>query len=186
MNDIRSSSQDILHFFAKTSEPEAIKSREVQELMRELPKWAEFLYDKGVRHAPTPYMSKWHTPSFAKTVDGKKRLESVEDVIHSRGTARGRYTPEITYARVKSWRMLKPIIPVERFHLLNAAWWWALGFQNLAQAFLRPPPDVASEEQLKRAAERKELDRLAAIAACERLPEIAGAAAPSVRTRSVA
>ena len=45
--------------------------------------------------------------------------------------ARNRYVVEITYKRAKEWHLLKEVIEVEDFYLMNAVWLWSMGFSNL-------------------------------------------------------
>ena len=42
--------------------------------------------------------------------------------------ARNRYVVEITYKRAKEWHLLKEVIEVEDFYLMNAVWLWAVRF----------------------------------------------------------
>ena len=53
-----------------------------------------------------------------------------------------RYVVEICYTRVKDWKLLAGEIPRENFHLMNSAWWWALGHANMCRGMLVPPPGV--------------------------------------------
>ena len=64
---------------------------------------------------------------------------SAEQAIRNRAIATNRYVIEITYARVKKWQYLQPVIPEGHFHNLNHAWWWALGFCNLTYRPLKRP-----------------------------------------------
>ena len=64
---------------------------------------------------------------------------SVEQAIRNRGVATNRYVIEITYARVKAWQYLSPVVQRGHFELLNDVWWWALGFANLTCRPLKQP-----------------------------------------------
>lgn len=150
-------------YLARSSELQGVVA--MREQLKALASWAHFCYDKGIKsgsmRTATPYMSFSFTPSFAKKDErGKKKIDSAEEVISSRAIARARYVPEIHYARVKNWKLLAPTIPVEKFHLMDSTWWWALSFSNLSQRYLRPPEDVLTHEQRARLKARKAKESL--------------------------
>ena len=89
---------------------------------------------------------------------GKDKFTPAE-AVHGRGIARNRYVVEITYKRVKEWHLLKEIVPSEKFHLMNSAWWWALGFGNIALKFLQPPPDAETLAQREKREKRTATDQ---------------------------
>lgn len=91
--------------------------------------------------------------------------------------ARNRYVVEITYKRAKEWRLLKEVIEVEDFYLMNAVWLWSMGFSNLCHEFLQPPPDVETQAQRARRLDRAEKEQAAGRVAQEELREAAAAAA---------
>ena len=92
--------------------------------------------------------------------------------------ARNRYVVEITYKRAKEWRLLKEVIEVEDFYLMNAVWLWSMGFSNLCHEFLQPPPDVETQAQRARRLDRRaEKEQAAGRVAQEELREAAAAAA---------
>lgn len=145
-------------YFARSSELQGVIS--LYEDFKKLPKRVQFCYDKGTTsgsfRTATPYMSFCFTPAFAKQNDaGRKKIQTAEEVVSSRAIARARYVPEIHYARVKCWKLLAPKVPIERAHLMDATWWWALGFSNTFQRYLRPPDDVLSLQQIKRQLNRR-------------------------------
>lgn len=129
-------------YLARSSELQGVIS--LKDQLPALPTWAQFCYDKGIKsgsmRAATPYRSFCFTPTFAKANEhGKKKIDSNEDINSSRAIARARYVTEIHYARVKNWRLLAPKIALKHAHLMDATWWWAMGFSNLCQGYLRPP-----------------------------------------------
>ena len=75
--------------------------------------------------------------------------------------ARNRYVVEITYKRAKEWHLLKEVIEVEDFYLMNAVWLWSMGFSNHCHKFLQPPPDVETQAQRARRLDRAEKEQAA-------------------------
>ena len=102
------------------------------------PDWA-LCYDKGVAslRAHLPNLNNVIVPCF---LSGGQY--TAEQAIRNRSIATNRYVIEITYARVKAWDMLSPIIPRHDFDLLNDVWWWAQGFANLTSQPLKRPSVV--------------------------------------------
>ena len=102
------------------------------------PDWA-LCYDKGVAslRAHLPNLNNVIVPCF---LSGGQY--TAEQAIRNRSIATNRYVIEITYARVKAWDMLSPIIPRHDFDLLNDVWWWAQGFANLTYQPLKRPSVV--------------------------------------------
>ena len=97
-------------------------------------------YDKGVAsiRANLPNLNNVIVPCF---LSGGQY--TAEQAIRNRAIATNRYVIEVTYSRVKSWRMLMPVVPREDFDVLNHVWWWALGFANLTYAPLKRPMEPA-------------------------------------------
>mmetsp|Transcript_21601 Transcript_21601/g.55574 ORF Transcript_21601/g.55574 Transcript_21601/m.55574 type:complete len:150 (+) Transcript_21601:989-1438(+) len=101
-------------------------------------------YDKGVPtlRAHLPNMNDAVVPCFLSA--DKDHRYDFEEASRNRGIAEQRYVVEVTYARVKRWGMLKPIVPRNEFHHLNNVWWWALGFCNLNYKHFRQPGNASS------------------------------------------
>jgi hypothetical protein len=85
-------------------------------------------YDKGIPSLRAHLVNLNHVyiPCFL-SADKEYKYTSAEG-SRNRAIAENRYVVEMTYSRVKAWRMLQPIAPREEFYLLNSVWWWALGF----------------------------------------------------------
>jgi hypothetical protein len=103
------------------------------------PEWS-LCYDKGVAslRAHLPHLNNVIVPCF---LSGGQY--TAEQAIRNRAVATNRYVVEVTYSRVKSWRMLMPVVQRDDFDLLNHVWWWALGFANLTYAPLKRPMEPA-------------------------------------------
>ena len=86
----------------------------------EVPPRISLAYDKGVAslRAHLPNLNNVVVPCF---LSGGQY--SAEQAIRNRGVATNRYVIEITYARVKSWEMLKPTIIRDNFKYINHVWW---------------------------------------------------------------
>ena len=78
-------------------------------------------------------------PCFLAPSQGKTTFTGTE-ASANKAIARCRYVVEITYTRVKDWKLLAGEVPRENFHLLNSAWWWALGHANMCHGMLVAPP----------------------------------------------
>ena len=120
----------------------------------------------------------WCFQPFLAPSKGKDKFD-VAEAIHGRGIARNRYVVEITYKRVKEWHLLKEVIPVEKFHVMNSTWMWAQGFAILAHDFLQPPRNAESAKQRARREAREATDARdaeAAVAALRAAAEAARAA----------
>ena len=92
------------------------------------PKWS-LCYDKGVAslRAHLPNLNNVIVPCFLSG-----GYYTAEQAVRNRAIAVNRYVIEITYARVKSWGMLKPVVARSDFPYINSVWWWALGFVGFA------------------------------------------------------
>ena len=132
--------------FGKTSEPNALQDKNIQGALKNVSGKRAFIYDKGVRGIQTPNDNFIYIPFFLAPAKGKTKFTG-EEAGGNKATAVNRYVVEIGYTRVKDWSLLAGIIPRERFHLMNSTWLWALGFSNLVQGFLRPPPGVDARVQ---------------------------------------
>jgi hypothetical protein len=115
-------------------------------------------------------------PCFLAPAKGKTQF-TVDEAIESRGVARNRYVIEITYKRVKEWKLLKEVVQSEHFHLMNSTWLWALGFSNLCHRFLQPPPAVETDQQRTRRLARVRTEAAACAADLDGLRDAAAAAA---------
>ena len=107
------------------------------------PDWA-LCYDKGVAslRAHLPNLNNVVVPCFLSG-----GIYSAEEAIRNRSIATNRYVIEITYSRVKQWKMLSPTVPREDFCYLNDIWWWALGFCNLSYQPLKRRDEKVSVVQ---------------------------------------
>ena len=86
-------------------------------------------YDKGVAslRAHLPNLNNVVVPCF---LTGGQY--TAEQAIRNRAIATNRYVVEVTYAGVKAWKGLQPVVGRDDFRLLNSVWWWALGFGNFS------------------------------------------------------
>jgi hypothetical protein len=73
-------------------------------------------YDKGVAslRAHLPNLNNVIVPCF---LSGGQY--TAEQAVRNRAIATNRYVIEVTYSRVKSWRMLMPVVPRKDFDMLN-------------------------------------------------------------------
>lgn len=112
--------------FGRTSEYQAAVS--MAGSFSNLPSHYALCYDKGVAslRAHLPNLNNVVVPCF---LSGGHY--SAEDAIRNRAVATNRYVIEITYQRVKQWKMLQPVVPWEQFDYINHVWWWGLGFGNI-------------------------------------------------------
>ena len=108
-----------------------------------LPSHLSVSYDKGIRglRAILPHYNNVYMPCFLRPSEGKTHF-TIEEASLNKAVATNRYVVEIMYSRVKAWKILAGEIPHERFHLLDSAWFWALGFQNMFRAVLKQPACV--------------------------------------------
>ena len=127
----------------RTSEINALHVPEMQGPMRDIPPEDAVSYDKGVRGSFLPNDNHRYQPCFLAPAKGKKKFTGVE-AGGNKAIAKNRYVVEISYTRVKDWRILAGFVDREDFHLMNSAWLWSLGFGNLVLGMLRPPPGVPS------------------------------------------
>ena len=128
-------------FTGRTSEVNAL--REMIELFKQVPAHKAFTYDKGAKalRCLLPNGNHLYMPCFLAPASGKTTFTG-EEASANKAIARCRYVVEITYSRVKDWKLLAGEIPRENFHLMNSAWWWALGHANMSRGFLVQPPGV--------------------------------------------
>ena len=135
--------------FGRCSELNCVKA--CSHWLAQLPSHMHVAYDKGIRgmRSILPNMNFVFMPCFLAPAKGKTQF-TVDEAAENRGIARNRYVVEITYKRVKEWHLLKEVVPSEHFHLMNATWFWALGFSNLCHKFLQPPPAAETSEQKTR------------------------------------
>ena len=128
-------------FTGRTSEVSAL--RELLSEFAKVPANRAFTYDKGAKalRCLLPNGNHLYMPCFLAPAKGKTSFTG-EEACTNKAIARCRYVIEITYSRVKDWKILAGEIPRENFHLLNSAWWWALGHSNMCLGMLVPPPGV--------------------------------------------
>ena len=128
--------------FARASETAIIRA--MAHMLASLPPFVHVAYDKGVRgmRSMLPNFNFVFMPCFLAPAKGKTSFTG-EEASANKAIARCRYVVEITYTRVKDWKILAGEVPRENFHLLNSAWWWALGHANMCRGFLVRPPDVS-------------------------------------------
>ena len=128
-------------FTGRTSEVNAL--RELMNEFGKVPAHKAFVYDKGAKalRILLPNGNHVYMPVFLAPSKGKTSFTG-EEASTNKAIARCRYVIEITYTRVKDWKLLAGEIPRENFHLLNSTWWWALGHANMCLGMLQPPPGV--------------------------------------------
>ena len=117
--------------------------RELVAEFAKVPADRAFVYDKGAKalRCLLPNGNHLYMPCFLAPAKGKTSFTGAE-ASTNKAIARCRYVIEITYTRVKDWKLLAGEIPRENFHLLNSTWWWALGHANMCMGMLIPPPNV--------------------------------------------
>ena len=115
--------------------------RALRDKLDGLPTHLSVCYDKGIRglNMLLPNFNHVYMPNFLAPASGKTQFE-LEEAFENKGIATNRYIVEIAFQRVKSWRVLTGEIRRECFHLINSAWWWALGFSNMYMHMLKEPP----------------------------------------------
>jgi hypothetical protein len=108
-------------FTGRTSEVNAL--RELIEEFKKVPAHKAFTYDKGAKalRCILPNGNHLYMPCFLAPAKGKSTFTGTESSAN-KAIARCRYVVEITYTRVKDWKILAGEIPRENFHLLNSAW----------------------------------------------------------------
>ena len=118
--------------------------KDMIELFKKIPAHKAFVYDKGAKalRCILPNGNHLYMPCFLAPSQDKTTFTGEEAMVN-KAIARCRYVVEICYSRVKDWKLLAGEIPRENFHLLDSAWWWALGHANLCRGFLVPPPGVS-------------------------------------------
>ena len=62
----------------------------------------------------------------------------IDKAGENRGIAANRYMIEVTYRRVKKWKLIRPIVERSSFHLIDSVWHWANGFANVYHKPLLP------------------------------------------------
>lgn len=161
--------------FGRSSELNCVKA--CARWLKQLPSWVHVAYDKGIRgmRSLLPNLNFTFMPCFLAPAKGKTQF-TPEEAIESRGIARNRYVVEITYKRVKEWKLLREVVASEHFHLMNSTWLWALGFSNLCHRFLQPPPAVETNKQRTRRQQRKRTEAAAAVDDLDELRHAATAA----------
>ena len=100
---------------------------------------------RGVRGCFLPNDNHVYRPCFLAPAKGKVKFTGSE-AAENKAVAKDRYVVEISYTRLKDWRILAGFVDREDFHLLNSAWLRTLGFGNLALGMLRPPPGLSPNE----------------------------------------
>ena len=107
----------------------------------QVPAHKAFTYDKGAKalRVLLPNGNHLYMPCFLAPSQGKTTFTG-EEATANKAIARCRYVVEITYTRVKDWKILAGEIPRENFHLMNSAWWWALGHGNMCRGMLVAAP----------------------------------------------
>ena len=105
--------------FGRCSELNCVKA--CARWLKQLPSWVHIAYDKGIRgmRSLLPNLNFVFMPCFLAPAKGKTQF-TVDEAIESRGIARNRYVIEITYKRVKEWKLLREVVPSEHFHLMNS------------------------------------------------------------------
>lgn len=130
-------------FTGRTSEVNALRA--LIEEFKKVPPHKAFTYDKGAKalRCLLPNGNHLYMPCFLAPSQGKTSFTG-EEASANKAIARCRYVIEITYSytRIKDWKILAGEIPRHDFHLLNSAWWWALGHANMCRGFLQHPPNV--------------------------------------------
>ena len=165
--------------FGRCSELNCVKA--CARWLKLLPSRVHIAYDKGIRgmRSLLPNLNFVFMPCFLAPAKGKTQF-TADEAIGSRGVARNRYVTEITYKRVKEWKLLREVVPSVHFHLMNSTWLWALGFSNLYHRFLQPPPAVETKEQRTRRLARARTEAAACAADLDELRDAATAAAAAM------
>ena len=104
-------------FTGRTSEVNALK--ELIEQFKLVPAHKSFTYDKGAKalRCLLPNGNHLYMPCFLAPSQGKTTFTG-EEASANKAIARCRYVIEITYTRVKDWKLLAGEIPRENFHLI--------------------------------------------------------------------
>ena len=141
----------------------------VEELEAQLVEWR--LEDETVERMPIEQLVRLGEELAEKQKRVRSLTESFARRIQHAGLSRGWSTWN------GQWRLLKEVIEAENWHLMDAVWFWSMGFSNLCHRFLQPPPDVETAAQRSRRETHEQQERAAATIGANELREAAAAGA---------